>query len=72
MAIKSVNFTILNNGLGAVTPGGGETIVNNYYGDSGGQLASDDRQGFSQDDGFASDADYQSDDMGSDDSSYDV
>ena len=27
MAIKSVNFTILNNGLGAVPPGGGETIV---------------------------------------------
>ena len=27
MAIKSVNFTILNNGLGAVSPGGGETIV---------------------------------------------
>lgn len=27
MAVKSVNFTILNNGLGAVNPGGGQVMV---------------------------------------------
>lgn len=27
MAVKSVNFSILNNGLGAVTPGGGQVMV---------------------------------------------
>ncbi len=56
--------------------GGGETVVNNYYGDSADQLAAADRdqdqdQDQDQDDDYTSDADYQSDDSGLDDS-YDV
>ncbi|MDE2364499.1 MAG: DUF2076 family protein, partial [Hyphomicrobiales bacterium] len=57
--------------------GGGETIVNNYYGDDSGlRQASDDgyarNDGYSNDDNYQSDADYSSDDSSSDDSSYDV
>ena len=49
--------------------GGGETVVNNYYGDSGRDTQSAGYDGDDDDDSAGtSDADYQSDDGGSDDS----
>jgi uncharacterized protein len=63
----------IGNGFGSQQAGlgGGDTVINNYYGDSGRDVQNASDSGPDDDDSYTSDADYQSDDMGSDDS-YDV